>query len=379
MVERAPLESEAALRAEVVRLNKVVAALVQRAERTVSGQRSEFDRFQHTVLLENQVRARTHELEVALQENQRITRALRESEARFRGVASQPLIGVAISNGRRLVYTNEKFASMFGHADEALAQMDFADIVAPEDRHRFSQLVQRGLTGEVDRLDAVVRGLCRDGRCIDLQLFGAVVDGPDAPMLIGFVLDITERLRAEQAVRQLNERLREQSIRDPLTGLYNRRFFEDALQRELALAERSGGPVSLVLTDLDHFKRVNDGYGHPAGDAVLRAFATLLSRHTRRSDICCRYGGEEFIVLLPGLDEAGAAVRAEQWRALLAAEPLRVGADAIACTASFGVAALTPETRDPAALVAAADRALYAAKDAGRNQVVRCSLGTVVR
>jgi diguanylate cyclase (GGDEF)-like protein len=182
-------------------------------------------------------------------------------------------------------------------------------------------------------------------------------------------MDVTERTRAEREVQALQEKLREQSTRDALTGLYNRRYLEETLGRELLLAERNGHPVSVIMGDLDHFKAVNDHYGHLGGDEVLRAFGALLKRHARGSDIYCRYGGEEFLLVLPGMAEEHAAARAELLRGTIEAAPVGFGALTIAVTASFGVATFPRDGQSSDGLIAAADSALYAAKAAGRNRV----------
>ena len=156
---------------------------------------------------------------------------------------------------------------------------------------------------------------------------------------------------------------------DGLTGLANRRQLEDQLATELSRLERFGGSLAVVLADLDDFKLVNDRYGHPAGDVVLREFARTLEEGSRDIDTAGRWGGEEFLLLLPGTDLAGAAQLAERIRHSLAERVILAGAgDAIPATASFGVAAFSTPTSADAALTAA-DAALYAAKRGGKNRV----------
>jgi diguanylate cyclase (GGDEF)-like protein len=164
----------------------------------------------------------------------------------------------------------------------------------------------------------------------------------------------------------LREKLRTQSLRDPLTGLYNRRYMEDALGRYISLAERSGSATSVVMIDLDNFKRLNDEHGHPKGDAVLRDVAAQLTAALRPSDVIARYGGEELIVILPNCGLEDAALKAEMLRMRI--ESLS-DAHGMSVTASFGVASV-PETSTGAAdVIPVADAALYAAKKAGKNMI----------
>jgi len=156
---------------------------------------------------------------------------------------------------------------------------------------------------------------------------------------------------------------------DDLTGLPNRRGFLDASHVELTRARRSGRPVSIVMADIDHFKQVNDRFGHAGGDAVLRSVAAILRASIRTEDIAARWGGEEFILLLPETDLAGARQAAEKVRLAIAACDIPVEGTPIRVTASFGVAAHDLE-RSLDATIADADRALYHAKENGRDRVV---------
>jgi diguanylate cyclase (GGDEF)-like protein/PAS domain S-box-containing protein len=195
--------------------------------------------------------------------------------------------------------------------------------------------------------------------------------------------DVTERLRVEadllaanqqlhqqvDQIEALRERLYEQAIRDPLTGLFNRRFLTETLERELARARRAKLPLAVVLLDVDHFKQVNDTSGHRAGDQLLRALAGLLTEQTRREDLVCRYGGEEFVVLMPGASLEAALARAEAWRAAVEQLRLSYEGQAVQVTISAGVAAFPHDGADESALLRAADEALYRSKSSGRNRV----------
>jgi len=165
----------------------------------------------------------------------------------------------------------------------------------------------------------------------------------------------------------LREKLRTQSLRDPLTGLYNRRYMEDALERYISLAERSGAATSVLMIDLDNFKRLNDEYGHAKGDAVLRDVAGQLVGALRPSDVVARYGGEELMVILPDCGVEDAAAKAETLR--LRVESLSE-VHGVPISASFGVAAIPATSTSATDLLPMADAALYEAKQGGKNRVV---------
>lgn len=169
----------------------------------------------------------------------------------------------------------------------------------------------------------------------------------------------------------LAESLRRESITDSLTQLYNRRYLDLALKRELSLAHREGHAVGLILLDLDRFKALNDTFGHAAGDVALRAVADVLRSRIRLYDVACRYGGEEMIIVVPGAQSAGALALAEQLRAGIEQLTIEYNGKRLArITASFGVSSFPGDASEPDVLLQIADAALYRAKAAGRNRVV---------
>jgi len=196
--------------------------------------------------------------------------------------------------------------------------------------------------------------------------------------------DVTERKHVEKRLRYVNDRLqtqlieigllqsklREQAIRDSLTNLFNRRYLEETLERELARAAREDYPVCVIMIDLDHFKRVNDTYGHEAGDEVLKALATTLSEQCRRGDFACRYGGEEFVVVMPNLNTDTAYERAENIRQSLNSLQVPYGHYHLTTTISMGIACfpINGDTRE--SILRAADQAMYGAKEAGRDHIL---------
>jgi diguanylate cyclase (GGDEF)-like protein len=158
------------------------------------------------------------------------------------------------------------------------------------------------------------------------------------------------------------------AITDVLTGVYNRRGFFELGRHEVARAHRFARPLSLIMFDLDHFKQVNDTYGHGAGDEVLAQVAARCRAVTRQVEVLGRYGGEEFVVLLPETAAAGAYLVGERLRLIVSATPIDTRAGPVEITISFGVAALAPEMADLESLLEGADRLLYQAKEAGRNR-----------
>ncbi|MFN3261982.1 MAG: diguanylate cyclase [Pikeienuella sp.] len=190
--------------------------------------------------------------------------------------------------------------------------------------------------------------------------------GQDTQKLVNFCAEHISLAIANVKMRDL---LREQSTKDPLTGLYNRRYFLDYARRELARCAAQGREAALLSFDVDHFKRFNDTYGHEAGDTVLKALAELLQKTFRQADVPCRFGGEEFVVVMPGCGEERAIERAEQLRAAVEALQLRHSGETLRVTISIGVATTGEEASAIQDLLANADEALYAAKDAGRNRV----------
>jgi len=189
--------------------------------------------------------------------------------------------------------------------------------------------------------------------------------------------ELRVRLRAGSRLLDLHEQLletrealREQATHDGLTGLLNRCAILETLRNELARGGREHHPLTLLMVDLDYFKRVNDTHGHLAGDAVLREAARRMKAAIRRYDALGRYGGEEFLMVLPGCEGNAAVAQAERIRDAVAAEPYYTGLQVLEMTCSVGISSrLFPTTEDADALIREADLALYRAKDRGRNQV----------
>lgn len=187
---------------------------------------------------------------------------------------------------------------------------------------------------------------------------------------------LAENIASALVNHRLQRSLREQTIRDPLTGLFNRRYMEETMTLEIARAARSGAPLSLVMCDVDHFKRFNDDHGHDAGDAVLQAVAAEMKNRFRDGDVVCRFGGEEFTVIAPGTSSQALMARVEIVRQAIAELSVQQNGRTLGATSmSFGIATWNDTmARDGTSLIQAADAALYQAKREGRNRATICRL-----
>ena len=308
---------------------------------------------------------------------------LKASEARYRLLADNST-DMVFQLDRRLAcqYASPACQEILGFSPEEMLGGQWLDAAHPEDIPSVALALEALVEGRADRLLIACRMRRKDGRWIwvEAQLRAPRDPGTGAPIgVIGALRDISARKTIEDDLAEATLRLQALVSQDSLTGLANRRAFDDALAREFLRAKRNEFSIALIMIDVDRFKAFNDSYGHLRGDECLRLIAGAISRCVRRpSDVAARYGGEEFCVLLPGSDEAGAAAIAA--RIQRAVRQLKIAHDASelgVVTISAGAAAHEPAALDaaPESLVRDADRALYLAKKGGRNAVVLASKG----
>jgi diguanylate cyclase (GGDEF)-like protein len=196
--------------------------------------------------------------------------------------------------------------------------------------------------------------------------------------------DVTDRKEVEKDLRRamdrlqtqlieigvLQSQLREQAIRDALTNLFNRRYLEETLERELARATRESYPLCVIMMDLDYFKDINDTYGHEAGDVVLKTLAETVIKQSRHGDFVCRFGGEEFVLVMPNIGIEKAKERAESLHQTINALNIPYGHFNLTTTISMGIAWYPAHGKTKEELLRAADMAMYSAKNTGRNRVI---------
>ncbi|HSA57437.1 MAG TPA: sensor domain-containing diguanylate cyclase [Gemmatimonadaceae bacterium] len=313
--------------------------------------------------------------------------ALRESEVRFRLIAENSSDVVCLLDlSGRVVYASPSCERVLGFLPDEMMRMAPFAIIHPLDAERVRRhfnLLVRGepvtsiqcqvlhKTGRHIWLDMMWRSVLNaHGEVERLQV--ASRDITDSKQYEKRLEEAQRKLREQQVeLEEMNERLKSLASTDALTGLKNRRAFEERLDRELSRSRRHGHPLSLILLDIDHFKSYNDTYGHPKGDEILRIVGRLLTRTMRETDFASRYGGEEFAILLPDTDREGAQHLAERLRHTIesAKWPDRP------ITASVGVASYSGQASTAEALIDYADRALYRSKQLGRNRVTMAEVG----
>lgn len=263
----------------------------------------------------------------------------------------------------RVVKMNRTELSWLGYsADEVIGERCYRDFTSSGTREAFDAAFEAVL-GQGHEGSAECELICRDGTVLPVAIEAtAQITEEGFQYSRAMVFDLTER-------KQLEELLVHQSMTDPLTGLGNRRFLEKQAEIEMARAERSGKPLCLIALDLDHFKRINDTYGHDIGDLVLKEFAKTALDQLREGDVLCRIGGEEFTALLPETSEEQALGVAERLRFAVERAPVFTGeTEPLSYTASLGITRIRSDETGLRNAIKRADDALYKAKEGGRNQ-----------
>jgi diguanylate cyclase (GGDEF)-like protein/PAS domain S-box-containing protein len=276
----------------------------------------------------------------------------------------------------RLVDANPVARQMLGKSMDEIVGKDPLDVF-----REWPQLLNRFLTANETREQIQIPG--DPPRTLELVVSALYNQFNQLEGRVIVAHDITEHKWLENDLKYANEALthqlaeinklradlQEQAIRDPLTNVYNRRYLAEFLGKEVARAEREQAPLSVVIMDVDNFKQFNDTYGHKCGDIVLKAIANFLVEHTRRGDVVCRYGGEEFVILMPGATLEDGYERAEIWRQSFSETPVEYDGMKLFTTFSAGVATFPQHGTTDESLLQAADRALYQSKNAGKNKV----------
>lgn len=309
-----------------------------------------------------QARVRNH---LALVRAHAELRLVNDALRKFKAAVESSSAAILITDrDARIEYVNEAFVGMTGFgAEEALGQTPSILKADGTPAETYQQLWQTILSGRNWRGE--LRNRCQDGSLSwqDVAIAPVFDQGKAITHFVAIHSDITQR-------KQMEEELHRLAVTDSLTGVANRRRLIEVGNVELQRAQRSGLPVCVLMLDIDHFKNINDTFGHPAGDAVLKEFARICTGTVRNIDTVGRLGGEEFAVVLPMSDKSGALQLAERLRACMAQAEIRTDmAQTIRFTVSIGVAQAHGMNVDFDGLLAMADQALYLAKNSGRNRV----------
>ncbi len=322
-----------------------------------------------------------------ISERKRVEQQLRESELKYRIVADNTHDWEFwLSPSGQFIYTSPSCKDITGYkAEEFVSNPDLLlKIIHTEDQEGFlahhQDVTQRMEKGEVE-----FRILQSNGNNIWIgHVCQPVFDDTGTYLgTRGSNRNITERKTVEADLKKANEKLnahireieqlqgelREQALHDPLTGLYNRRYLNEALEREVTRAKREDHCLSVIISDIDHFKKINDTCGHQVGDKFLTEIAAIMKNHARGSDIVCRYGGEEFLLVLPGATKASAMKRARELKQSCVGICIKHEGKKQKVTLSFGVATYPIHGKEAEELIIKADKAMYRSKRLGRNRV----------
>ena len=308
-----------------------------------------------------------------------IDSTLADSELRFRRLFETARDGILILDAEtgRITEANPFLQDLLGYSHEELLGRTLWEIGPFRDALASRQAFRRLQTWGYVRYDNLPLET-RDHQRRQVEFVSNVYKVDGTRVIQCNIRDITERRADEDRARRINqdllslvETLGEQANHDPLTGLFNRRYLDDSLPRELSLSQRRRVPLSVAMLDIDHFKKINDTFGHEAGDLALRECARVLSQHLRRGDIACRLGGEEFALVLPDSSLADTLQRVEQICALIKRLEIRHDGQLLdTLTLSAGIAGSPEHAATARELLSAADTALYEAKRAGRAKVI---------
>lgn len=295
---------------------------------------------------------------------ERIRNRLEESKEKFHSVFEQAAVGIArVSPTGVWLEVNQKLCDILGYSRRELVKKTFQDITYPDDLESDLTLMEEILQDKRQSYNMDKRYFNKNGDIVWCSLTSSLLRSADGEpkYFIVVIQDISLR-------KEMESELVTRATHDSLTGLANRSQLASALEKEMARAVRYTRPLSILMIDIDHFKLVNDNYGHQAGDHVLVELSEILNIETRATDVACRFGGEEFLLMLPELDHEQALQLADRIRRTVELHKITYQEDTFCITVSIGVASY-PEHGDNADnLVRASDDAMYRAKNEGRNR-----------
>ncbi|TVP46268.1 MAG: sensor domain-containing diguanylate cyclase [Halomonas sp.] len=303
---------------------------------------------------------------------ERLYQLVKRSKRNTENVIKAAPIGICITSpSGHFEMVNPAYCEFYGYRQEEVLGQHFTLVVPESNRAILSALHDDFMQGnESQELRQEWDVVTRNGEFRTIIAEAARIEGEDGePRKVTFIIDITQRKNLEERLKQVNERLDHLAHHDELTGLLNRRAGLQHLEEEIKRCERYGSPFSVAIYDLDNFKAVNDSYGHNTGDALLQQTTTLVSDELRDTDLHIRLGGEEFLVIMPGVNAEEASLAIERVRETMAQHTFTE--HQLKMTLSSGIACYVEGSGTR--LLDRADKAMYEAKQAGRNRVVIAS------
>lgn len=309
------------------------------------------------------------QLQNEISERKTIEKKLKESETKYRKLFEKSNDALLITDRTRILDCNAAMVELFHFKNKSsLLKTHFYEF--------FPEIQPDGERSE-DKLNGMIDEAIRDGSHKFESLCLRVDDTPFPTEILMTAIPMGKKTVLHTVIRDITQRkeseqkLISQAIRDPLTGLFNRRYLEESLDRELSKAKRHQTSLAIIMLDADHFKMFNDTYGHLAGDVILRNMGSHLVKYSRKEDIACRYGGEEFVLVLPETSTDVAIQRAEDLRKIIeTGKTMKYRQQSLpTVTISLGVAVFPEHGSTVDELISSADKALYRAKEQGRNQV----------
>ncbi len=298
---------------------------------------------------------------------------LEKQKERFRSLLENASIGMFIIKNNKFIYFNKKFQELIGYSEKRLKDLNFTQILGEKYREIFDDISLKIINNEIVKLPLEAKLKRKDDQTIYVELFLNRIKYDDDISLQGFVNDITKRKLLEIELRDVNKKLKELSIRDELTGVFNFRYFREMLKLKYLESKRYNTPLGLIIIDIDDFKNVNDTYGHLAGDFVLKNVAKIILNSVRNIDIVSRYGGDEFILILPNATDNDLIKIAERILNNIKSFDFWYELNKINVTVSIGMSSFVGKEeliKNEDDLLRFADEALYTVKNhKGKNNI----------
>ncbi|MGV8080549.1 MAG: GGDEF domain-containing protein [Syntrophales bacterium] len=312
---------------------------------------------------------RIRELEEEAAEGRRAIAKLSESEERYRLLVENANEAILVIQDAAVKFVNSRAIASFGYSEEEFRSISILDLVHPEDRGLVTERYLQKIGGDPTPTRFTYRTIHKNGDTQWIENSSVMIQWEGRPATLNLITNITDRKRMEEALVESERRYRELSVIDGLTQLYNSRHFYNQLKMEIDRADRYGQPLTMLFLDLDDFKHFNDTYGHVEGDRVLFLLGRVITGRLRQTDSAYRYGGEEFIILLPLTAGRDGTVTAERIRGEFKRETISPATgENVHMTVSIGVAQYRPG-EDMKAFVSRADRLMYQAKRHGKDRV----------